>query len=389
MNILYHHRTQGTGAEGVHIAYIIKGFRELGYIVRVVSPADTEPLKTAGKNPYREKEGFKSRSLDWLSRNLPQFLFELLELGYNAAAYLKLRKVLKNQPIQFMYERYAFFNFAGAYLAGRFRIPLAVEVNEIAGHKRIRQQCFIALAQAIEKYIFDRAAAIFVVSDFLKEEIEKLGVPVEKIFVIPNAVDPNHFSPRVFNNEIKKKFGISEETVVFGFTGWFVTWHNLELLVEVFSRVAKTHPQILLLLVGDGVLKENLKSLARAMNVADKIIFPGAISYQEIPQYIALMDICVIPGSNEYRSPIKLFEYMAMAKAVVAPRLKPIESIITDGEDGLLFQPDNADSLREAFNRLLCEPRQRKFIGINARTKIEDNHTWLNNAMRIVRIMTK
>lgn len=389
MHILYHHRTQGTGAEGVHIAYIVKGFRDLGYRVHVVCPSQTEPLETAGQNPYSKKRGFQSRCLDWLSRKLPQFLFEILELGYNAVAYFKLKKVFEQHPIKFMYERYAFFNFIGAWLAKRYRVPLAIEVNEIAGPQRVRRQCLVGLAKRIEQYIFQRAKAIFVVSDFLKGDIAKLNVPTEKVFVMPNAVDPNHFSPRIFNSQLKKRFGISEETVVFGFIGWFVSWHNLELLLAVFARVSRTNPKILLLLVGDGTLHDRLKSLVHDQGIADKVVFTGAISYQEIPQYIGLMDICVIPASNEYRSPIKLFEYMAMGKAVVAPRRQPIESIINDGQDGMLFTPDNGDSLREAFNRLLCEPRQRRLIGLNARTKVEQNHTWLNNAMRIEKIMTR
>jgi hypothetical protein len=70
MDILYHHRTQGTGAEGVHIAYIIKGFRDLGFDVHVVSPNGADPVKTAGSNPYTKKGGFKSNLLTALIRSL-------------------------------------------------------------------------------------------------------------------------------------------------------------------------------------------------------------------------------------------------------------------------------------------------------------------------------
>jgi putative intracellular protease/amidase len=62
MDILYHHRTQGTGAEGVHIAYIIKGFRDLGFDVHVVSPNGADPVKTAGSNPYTKKAGLNQIS---------------------------------------------------------------------------------------------------------------------------------------------------------------------------------------------------------------------------------------------------------------------------------------------------------------------------------------
>jgi hypothetical protein len=70
MDLLYYHRTQGTGAEGVHIAYIIKGFRDLGFAVHVVSPNGADPVKTAGSNPYTKKDGFKSNLLTTLSRSL-------------------------------------------------------------------------------------------------------------------------------------------------------------------------------------------------------------------------------------------------------------------------------------------------------------------------------
>ncbi len=388
MKILYHHRTQSTGAEGVHIAYVIKGFQELGYHVQVISPSGKEPMETAGGNPFAIKKGLKARVLGFLSRNLPQSMFEILEIIYNAEAYLKIKTAIQTTQIKFIYERYAFFSVAGSYLAEKFEIPFVVEANEIAGYKRVRRQCFVGLAQRMEQKIFDRATAILVVSEFLKEEIKKLDIDSKKIFVIPNAVDPKEFSLNISPESLKKRFGVPSETVTFGFIGWFVAWHNIELLIDVFAEVAQGR-KVLLFLVGDGVLKEELLKRIRAKGVEDKVIFTGAVPYKQIPEYISLMDICVIPGSNEYRSPIKLFEYMAMAKAVVAPRLKPIESIVTHEQEGMLFEPDNADSLRKIFLKLLPSTETRRRLGENARRKILEHHTWLHNAQRVVDIVEK
>jgi len=388
MDILYHHRTQGTGAEGVHIAYIIKGFRDLGFAVHVVSPNDADPVKTAGSNPYTKKGGVKSKLFTALSRSLPQFFFEVLEIAYNLIAYLKLNHVISHRNIRFLYERNAFFLFAGACLAKKYKVPYIVEVNEVAGEKRVRKQFFVNMAKAIEHYIFNRADAIIVVSDFLKEKIRERGINGAKVYVMPNGVDTALFNPARVHNHLRDQWGIDKHTVVLGFIGWFVAWHNLELLIEVFSQIVKNE-NVALMLIGDGVLKERLQQMAQDFGVTHKVIFPGAVPYEQVPEYIAMMDICVIPGSNEYRSPIKLFEYMAMEKPVVAPRLKPIQDVIQDGQEGILFSPDDRESLQQSLEFLIDRHEKHTMVGQNARNKIIAKHTWRKNAEQIVAIALK
>jgi len=108
-----------------------------------------------------------------------------------------------------------------------------------------------------------------------------------------------------------------------------------------------------------------------------------------VPEFIDIMDICVIPGSNEYRSPIKLFEYMAMAKAVVAPSYQPIESIVRDGEDGILFKPADRGSLKASLEYLIADEKKRSYIGMNARKKILGSYLWKHNAGKILDIYKK
>ncbi|MBU0477482.1 glycosyltransferase [bacterium] len=374
-NILYHHRTQGTGAEGVHVANIIKGFRRLGNKVYVVSPSGVDAEKTQGGNPYGKKKGI-GRFFSFLSKFLPQFLFEILEIGYNFRVYFKLKKVLRHKRIDFIYERYAFFTFVGVWLAKKFNIPIILEANEVSGEERVRGQFFVGLARRIQKYVFLNADAIIVVSEFLKERIKQHGVDVNKVFVIPNAVDEDIFIPRYVQKNGE---------VLIGFIGWFVKWHNIESLIDAFSNVSKK-VRSCLFLIGDGVLKDSLKSKVKSLDLEEKVVFTGAIPYERIPDYIDIMDICVVPGSNEYRSPIKLFEYMAMGKAVVAPKYKPIESIIEDDKDGVLFEPGDSRSLEERLEILVKDASKRKLLGEKAREKVLKEHTWLGNARRVMEI---
>ena len=105
-----------------------------------------------------------------------------------------------------------------------------------------------------------------------------------------------------------------------------------------------------------------------------------------MPDYIDLMDICVIPHSNEYRSPIKMFEYMAMEKPVIAPRFEPIKNVIEDGQNGILFNPNDKEDFMRSLDFLMQNSLERERLGMAARNAVIERHTWRKNAQRIERI---
>ncbi|MGD2172252.1 MAG: hypothetical protein PVF80_09115, partial [Gammaproteobacteria bacterium] len=111
LDILYHHRTQGRGAEGVHIVSIVEALEALGHRVTLLSPPGIEPLKTAGNAPV-DKSEVRTSGLNsiwkFVSRNLPNFIFELVEIGYNLPAYFRLERELGRNHYDLVYERYAF-----------------------------------------------------------------------------------------------------------------------------------------------------------------------------------------------------------------------------------------------------------------------------------------
>lgn len=385
MNILYHHRTQGTGAEGVHIAYVIKGLRELGHHVDIASPTDKEPSSSAGNSPYAKRVGMKSNILNFISRILPQFGFELLEIFYNFSAIKKLERKVKTNEYRFIYERQAFFLFAGAHIARKYSLPYIVEVNEVAGEQRVRRQVFTAIAKKIEKKVFNQADAIIVVSEHLKKKIEELGVDGGKIHIVENGVDEGMFDIAIDESQIREKHKANKNTVVIGFVGWFVAWHKLDKLIDAIAQL-DAEQSVQLWLVGDGDLKQSLTDRALERGISQNLIFTGAIPYKEIPKYLKAMDVCVIPDSNKYRSPIKMFEYMAMAKTVVAPAYEPITKVINDGVDGVIFPPHDWNALASTLNRVIKDSVLREDIGVRARKKIISKYLWINNAKKVINI---
>ena len=379
MRILYHHRTRGQGAERVHILEIVNALRKLGNEVYILSPpgVDIEHPKLDTVKPKRR----------WIKKVydiLPQSILEILRLSYNFFAYFRLKRMVKRYGIDFIYERYAFLTWVGPYFARKHRIPIILEVNEASGLDEVTGQVLVGLASKIEKKVFKMADAIVVVSDFLKRHIRRMGINEDKIYVIPNAVNLELFNPNNIKDELRGKLNMDNKLVI-GFVGIFLPWNDLELLIDVFKEICLEEPNLHLLLVGDGPLRSYLERKVHREGLKDKVSFTGRVNYEDIPKFIHTMDVCVIPGSNEYRSPMKLFEYMAMAKPIVAPRLKPIKEIIKDNVDGLLFNPEDRTSLKGTIVSLVKDDLKRQRVGKMAREMIK-NYSWENNARQIMEI---
>lgn len=381
MNILYHFRTQGTGAEGVHIAGMVGAFRQLGHHVRFSSPSSVDPTATAGENPFRPD---RRSLLGRMAAHAPGILFELLEIGYNAVAGFRLGALLRRERFDLLYERHAFFLCVTALLAQRFGVPLVVEVNELAGDERVRAAPWLLpLARLADRITFRRARLIVVVSPALQRRIEAMGISREKILVQPNAVDAQTLATPADGAAIRQRFHC-ENGIVLGFAGWFVPWHRLDILVAECAALAADQPNLRLMLVGDGPLRPNLEAQAGALGIRERLILPGPVPHAEMPHFLAAMDICIVPWSNSYRSPIKLFEYMARGRAVVAPRTEPIALIVRHGENGVLFDPQDMADLRRQIAALIADPALRSRLGEQARRDVGQKHTWAQNARELL-----
>jgi glycosyltransferase involved in cell wall biosynthesis len=382
VNILYHFRTRGTGPESVHISGIATAFEKLGHKVYFSSPTGVDPRETAGADPYNTSG--KTKVLTAFTRFCPRVIFELIEIGYNIASFFKNRKMLNALSIDLIYERHGFFLAATAWLARSRKIPLVVEVNELVGDKRIRDQPWLSfIARRLDKVLFRHASVIVVVSPYLKRKIQALGISGNKILVLPNAVDEDTYAHLTDPRAMRKQLGL-ENQVVIGFVGWFVIWHRLDLLLEAFAELVATRPSLRLVLVGKGPLKLKLQEQIKRLGMEDRVIFTGVLSHQQIPEAIAAMDVCVVPHSNEYRSPLKLFEYMGQGRLVVAPATEPVEMVVRHGENGLLFKAEDEKSLMDALAKGVDDLAFRRKIGMQARHDVLTYYTWRENAKKVL-----
>ncbi|MCX8011348.1 MAG: glycosyltransferase family 4 protein, partial [Ignavibacteria bacterium] len=137
----------------------------------------------------------------------------------------------------------------------------------------------------------------------------------------------------------------------------------------------------------------NLVSRTKELGLEQKIIFTGIVPHSEAPQYLSACDILVSPhlgfetNQRFFGSPTKLFEYMAMGKAIVASDLEQIGKVIIDGINGLKVNPGNVDELAEKILSLAGDKTLQKKLGENARNDVIKNYTWEMNAKRVLNKM--
>lgn len=364
MRILYHHRTRAADAQGVHIRALCEAFRRLGHQVEVVGPVRESATEAHDKGDSRSTGGGPNALF---GITLPHWLYELLALLYNGPAFLVLVfRMLVRRP-GLLYERYALFNVSGRLAAAVMRVPFVLEVNaplsdEMKAHGGL---VFQRLARAMELWLCRSATRTVVVSGVMRDLFVAKGCPQERFLVVPNAVDRKAFNPELDGGAIRRRLGFEGCTVV-GFVGWIRPWHGVEGLVDAVAGLVDRFPGLRLLLVGDGPAVPELRDRVAAAGIVDRVHFCGAVAGAEVPAHVAAMDVAVQPDVTEYASPIKLFEYLAMGRAVVAPAKANIREIVTDGEQALLFPPGDTNALSGCLERLLADPGLRQRLSQGA-----------------------
>lgn len=376
MRIVYAHRTRGTGVEAVHIGQIVQGMRKLGHGVEMLSPVGDFIEHVS---PRVEGISATQGRLAGLGARLPEILFELLEIAYSVKASIEGMRRFPAGSIHGVYERYAIFGFAGMWLARRRAVPLVLEVNYtcLTPLVRPRSRLLLPLAKWLDRRLFRGATHLLAVSSFLKRQlIDEFGVEESRITVVPNAADPAVFDPE----KVLPQAPAATPGVVIGFVGGFYPWHGLDLLLDAFTSVAKDYPQATLLLIGDGPMRPALLRRVEASGLKDRVQMPGKIAHNQLAPAIARFDIGVMPDSNTYGSPMKIFEYMAMAVPVVVPDYAPLQDVVTDGVQGRIFRRGDAPQLAACIAEMMANPAERARMGQRARQAIVSRHNWLSNA---------
>jgi glycosyltransferase involved in cell wall biosynthesis len=329
------------------------------------------------------------------SRRLHLFR-EAAALSYNIRFSAAVRKLLSEKRPRLLYQRHGKFLFAGALLSRLTGIPLVLEYNasEDWMAKHWDPTRFSPWLRLCERVSVKAASLIVVVSNPLKNQLMEIGVPGERILVNPNAVDPEWFYPHCGGAKLRQDLGFRAEDIVVCFVGTFSYWHGVAVLEQairsLLDNVQQSNRPPKFLLVGDGPLAPQLRNALGAYARDSLVTFTGAIPHNSVRTYLDAADILVSPhvpmpgGRPFFGSPTKLFEYMAMGKAIAASSLDQIADVLEHGRTALLVRPGEPSELAEAIQHLASDSQLRIELGSNAREAALARHTWRQNARRVL-----
>ncbi|HYM32598.1 MAG TPA: glycosyltransferase, partial [Candidatus Cybelea sp.] len=319
-----------------------------------------------------------------LKRMMPGAVYELMELAYNVPAFWRLWRAAKEFAPDVLYERFNLYLLAGLWLARVSRIPFLLEVNAPLAEERERfgGLSLRRVAHACEGWLWRGADRAFPVTGVLAEHLFAKGAIRERAVVIPNGVAPEFLAPAPESVAAKRRLGIKDRLVL-GFVGFMRPWHGLDRVIDFIAD--RGGERLHLLLVGDGPVRPDLEAQAKARGVADRVTFAGLVGRNAIIDHIAAFDVALQPDVVAYASPLKVFEYMALGRAIVAPATPNIREVLSDGVDAVLFDPAEPDGFRSALARLCDDGELRARVGRAAAASVRSrDFTWAGNARRVV-----
>jgi glycosyltransferase involved in cell wall biosynthesis len=266
----------------------------------------------------------------------------------------------------------------------------------------------------MEDVCLKHAFRIVVVSTALAEELVARGIERQRIVAYPNCVDLEHYSPDTVKPgarvALRARHGLSPDAMVVGFVGTFGRWHGATVLAAAIKKMVGhdrdwlEQEDVRFLLVGDGLLMNEVRELIGSDEFAPWVTFTGLIPQTETVEYLAAADVLVSPhvpnadGSKFFGSPTKLFEYMAMAKGIVASDLDQIGEVLSAGiriwetpiavrkenATAILVRPGNVDDLIESVKLLVLNPELRNRLGANAQREVIAKYTWHHHVSAIL-----
>lgn len=386
-------------AAQLHIYHTIRGLQNAGHDVSLLALQEREVLWTGDLGVFsRSTLDASHYAAPGLSGTAPFKRFESavrrlqreLRLPYLALfdSYRMFEAARRKLGgFDLMHERFNLLALGGALAGRRLGIPLVLEVNadlfEQRKFKGVPERGMRRLfARWATAFCFGAAAKIICISTDLRNHLHtKWNVDDSRLAVVPCAADVHAFAREYDSAAVRRRYSLTTEPVVM-WVGGFYPWHDLQLLLDSFAIVLQQCPDARLILVGDGQTRLAVARQVMDSGLEQAVLMTGAITHEDVPQMLSIADIAVVPsaplpaGQGGTGAPLKLFEYMAAGKAIVATALDQAAEVVLDGETGLFVSPGDAHAFAAAILALLADPERRQRLGCSARRQAVAHHSW-------------
>lgn len=256
------------------------------------------------------------------------------------------------------------------------KIPLLLEVNSLISYDcKLLNTKLKPAVEKLENYILRKAASILIVSGGFKKLMREKGINTNKVFILPNAAAQDLFFPKEGKRKPREK-----DKIILTYIGNIYRGRDIDILIEGFNLARKDIGNLKLIIVGKGDFQspdpENIEYL-------------GFIEHERIPDILSKADIALAIYKREFikdGSPLKVFEYMSMAKPSIVTGGGQLDTILRDNKAGLIYEPESAQSLASAIITLAKDKNLRREMGRNARKAILENYTYKKNVEKVDKV---
>lgn len=360
-------------AHGIQLAKMCEAFIEQGIDLELVAPFR--------KSPPQSLQKFYGLSCHIPLKKLPvldiyswgRLGFVIASFSFMLSSYLYLWKKAKKESGIIYTTDLDQFSFSLIPLAGMLYFA---EIHD-AKPRRISFSFF-----------FKHIQGIAVINELIKKEIIRVyGVPEEKIVIRPNGIDLRQFEGSIEREAARERLGLLKDVKIAMYLGKFYPWKGLEVLPSVAEKERKT----LFYLVG-GTSEEFIKVIGKSI-LPQNLIFVGGRPYKEMPFWLAAADVFLALGTrnNEYSyaytSPMKLFEYMASRRPIVASRTPANRQIVSEDE-AIFYEPDDFFDLAEKIHYVL-ENSDKLYSKVDSAYLKVQSFSWDKRAESILKFITK
>jgi glycosyltransferase involved in cell wall biosynthesis len=258
---------------------------------------------------------------------------------------------LRESPPDVIIGMYLLTNYLALRAAKRHGIPFVFQVLE-PYCQMIPSTALQPIGKLIAKRIFREADRVVVINEGLREYAIGMGAHPETTCVIRAGIDHELFGSHVDGQAVRRHYGIAEDEKVLFFMGWLYHFSGMKEVLAALAKREREDLGVKVLIVGDGDAFEELQRMRTDLGLENCVTLAGKQPYERIPEFVAASDVCMLPAHNNEIMcdivPIKMYEYMAMGKPVIATRLPGIMKEF-GSDNGVLWIERPEDALDKAL----------------------------------------
>jgi len=290
---------------------------------------------------------------------------------------------IKFSDIIHMHNYRSFQNIIAHYYAKKYGVPYVLQAHGSLPRIMAKQRLKWIYDVLFGYRLLRDASNVIALSQVEAEQYRAMGVPDEKIAIIPNGIDLSEYANLPPKGSFKKKFGIDEDEKIVLYLGRIHKIKGIDILVKAFANVIEKLDDVKLVVVGpdDGYLVE-LEALIKALKIEDKVLISGPLYGKDKLEAYVDADVYVLPSRYE-AFPMSLLEAYACAKPVVCSRVFGLKDLVLNGVTGLLVEPSDIKQLANSIFYLLNNDNISEEIGLKGRRFVKENFTIENTVDRL------